>query len=169
MHDLLEELRRWLDEQTITPGNIDDIRRQCCMPWSSAWNMRVREETANRENRHTMNLTLEQIARVCHEANRAYCAVLGDHSQQPWDAAAEWQRKSVIEGVKFALDNPHAPASHQHDAWLQDKLDAGWKHGPVKDPAKKEHPCIVPYDRLPAGQRCKDALFKAVVSALSGE
>ena len=25
-------------------------------------------------------LTVEQIARVCHEANRAYCMSIGDHS-----------------------------------------------------------------------------------------
>ena len=31
----------------------------------------------------------EQIARVCHEVNRAYCKALGDESQLPWvDAPA---------------------------------------------------------------------------------
>lgn len=51
-----------------------------------------------------------EIARVCHEVNRAYCAALGDLSQPPWADAPEWQRKSALNGVAFALCNPVAVA-----------------------------------------------------------
>ena len=104
---------------------------------------------------------------VCHEANRAYCASIGDTSQLPWSEAAEWQRQSAIKGVEFAITNPHALASAQHDAWLEDKRKDGWTYGPVKDSEKKEHPCFVPYDVLPVEQQLKDALFKVVVGALT--
>ena len=30
-------------------------------------------------------LTLNDIARVCHEVNRAYCQALGDNSQVEWN------------------------------------------------------------------------------------
>jgi hypothetical protein len=33
-------------------------------------------------------MTLEQIARVAHEVNRAYCQALGDQSQPAWEDAA---------------------------------------------------------------------------------
>lgn len=108
------------------------------------------------------------VAIVCHEANRAYCATLGDHSQKPWEEAEQWQRDSAIRGVEFAVANSDAPASAQHDAWLKDKLADGWKYGPVKDPSKKEHPCIVEYEALPLEQRLKDSLFKAIVRGLRG-
>jgi hypothetical protein len=49
---------------------------------------------------------------------------------------------------------------------MADKEADGWKHGPVKDPEKKEHPCMVPYGQLPAEQRAKDYLFIAVVKAM---
>lgn len=111
--------------------------------------------------------TKESIAKVCHEANRAYCQSIGDNSQLPWEEAAAWQRESAIKGVEYALTNPDAPASAQHEAWLKDKLADGWKYGPVKDAEKKEHPCCVPYEELPVEQQKKDALFKAVVAALS--
>jgi hypothetical protein len=107
----------------------------------------------------------EQIARICHETNRAYCESIGDTSQRPWESAMEWQRTSAIKGVEFALANPDAAASAQHDAWLRDKIQDGWVYGPVKDPVKKEHHCIVPYDQLPIEQRLKDHLFKAIVRA----
>lgn len=108
---------------------------------------------------------INQIAQVCHEANRAYCEAIGDQSQKPWNDAAQWQRESAIAGVKFALAHPDAPASAQHDAWLKDKQDSGWIYGPVKNPETKEHPCIVPYSDLPAEQRVKDRLFRHIVQA----
>ena len=46
---LRRELCLWLDQQVITGDNIGDIRRQCFVPWDSAWNGIVREETAARE------------------------------------------------------------------------------------------------------------------------
>ena len=108
----------------------------------------------------------ENIARVCHEANRAWCAVNGDDSQKPWDQAEQWQRESAIAGVRFALANPDAPDSAQHDAWMNDKLRDGWIYGPVKDAAAQTHPCLVPFDQLPAEQQAKDRLFRAIVAAL---
>jgi hypothetical protein len=112
-------------------------------------------------------MTNIQIAQVCHEANTAYCRVIGDHSQKHWDDAEEWQRESAIKGVEFALANPEAPALAQHDAWLADKEAAGWTFGTVKDATNKKHPCMVSYENLPLEQRLKDSLFKAVVKGLS--
>ena len=48
-------------------------------------------------------MDIELIARVCHEANRAYCAALGDASQAEWDKASDWQKDSVRNGVLFNL------------------------------------------------------------------
>lgn len=111
-------------------------------------------------------MTVEQIAEVCHETNRAYCTTLGDNSQPPWAEAPEWQRMSAVNGVRFHLDNPDAKPSHSHESWLAEKEANGWKYGPLKDPDKKEHPCFVPYEELPAEQKAKDALFIGVVHAL---
>jgi hypothetical protein len=113
------------------------------------------------------HLTVTAIAAVCHEANRALCAGLGDYSQPTWPEAPEWQVQSAVTGVKFNLANPDAPASASHDSWLAEKERDGWKYGEVKDPEKKEHPCFVPYEALPEAQQAKDHLFKAVVAALA--
>lgn len=111
-----------------------------------------------------MNVT--DIAKVCHETNRAYCQAIGDNSQPPWEEAPDWQRTSAINGVEFHLNNPGSKPSHSHEEWLKEKEATGWKYGPVKDSAKKEHPCFVPYDALPEEQKAKDALFVGVVNAL---
>lgn len=112
-------------------------------------------------------MNTEDIARVCHEINRAYCAALGDNSQPPWEEAPEWQRSSAVNGAKHMLGNPGAKPSDSHESWLKEKAADGWKYGPVKDPEKKEHPCFVPYDELPVEQKVKDYLFQAVVRTLA--
>ena len=112
-------------------------------------------------------LTNEEIARTAHEANRAYCAAIGDNSQPQWDDAPEWQRQSAITGVDFLQKNPAAPPSASHDSWLAEKRRDGWTWGAVKNPDTKEHPCFVPYDDLPTEQKAKDYIFGAVVKTLS--
>lgn len=111
-------------------------------------------------------MDIAKVAKVCYDANRSYCASIGDHSQLVWEDAPEWQRSSAFKGVLFHFENPNASPSASHDSWLKEKIDNGWVHGLVKDPEKKEHPCIVPFDQLPLEQQKKDILFKAVVDAL---
>lgn len=109
----------------------------------------------------------EQIARACHEVNRAICEAAGDTSQKSWNEAEQWQRDSALRGVTYAIANPNGPASGQHDAWMADKIADGWVHGSAKDVIAKTHPCIVPYDELPFDQRVKDHTFRAIVATLT--
>lgn len=111
------------------------------------------------------NVIIVAIAAACHSANRAYCIGIGDNSQPEWKDAPEDTKKSAIAGVERALEG--ATPEKMHEAWVAHKRADGWRYGPVKDPVKKEHPCIVAYEKLPALQRKKDELFLAVVSALA--
>ena len=111
--------------------------------------------------------TVEDVAKVAHEANRAYCETQGDYTQPHWEDAPEWQKESAKNGVKFYLENPLAGAPDSHESWLKEKVEAGWVYGPTKDPEKKEHPCCVPYDQLPESQQAKDYLFRGVVHSFT--
>lgn len=113
-----------------------------------------------------MKLGILLIAKVAHQTNKAYCQSIGDYSQPDWVHTPEWQIKSAINGVQFHLDNPNAGPAASHESWLREKELDGWKYGEVKDAGKKEHPCYVPYDKLPAEQKVKDALFIGVVRAM---
>ena len=111
-------------------------------------------------------MTETDIARACHEANRAYCQALGDMSQPAWDDAPEWQRSSALMGVRLHLNNPDAGPQASHESWMAQKVAEGWVYGPTKDPEAKTHHCIVPFDQLPREQQAKDFIFRAVVHAL---
>ena len=115
----------------------------------------------------TSGASAGQIARVAHEVNRAYCQALSDNSQPTWEDAPQWQRDSALLGVKLHTENPNAGAQASHESWMSQKLAEGWEYGPTKDPEAKRHPCIVPFDALPAEQQAKDHLFRGVVHAVS--
>jgi hypothetical protein len=106
------------------------------------------------------------IAKVCHQANKAWCESEGDESQLDWAFAEQWQRDSAVKGVEFRLANPDAGPDAQHNAWSADKVADGWIYGEVKDAEKKTHPCLVPFDQLSLFQQKKDKLFSAIVDAL---
>lgn len=111
-------------------------------------------------------LNRTNIARVCHEANRAVQIATNDPAVSPaWDDAPEWQRDSAIEGVQKALDG--ATPEQLHESWSAFKRDGGWVYGETKNETAKTHPCLVPYDELPEEQKHKDALFSAIVSTLA--
>ena len=44
-------------------------------------------------------------------------------------------------------------AKNAHDTWAQQRLAEGWRYGPQRDDAKKEHPDLVPYEELPESEK----------------
>jgi hypothetical protein len=112
--------------------------------------------------------TTDDIARVCHEANVAYCHVLGDPALAGWDGLGDDYRESARAGVRFALEKKSS-AAEQHAAWMAERLAQGWRHGTKLDRVAKIHPNLVPYDQLPPAQRRKDRLFRAIVHALADD
>ena len=110
---------------------------------------------------------VERIARVVHEALRAWAAAHGQESYPHWRQAKAWMKQSTRESVAFVLDHPDAGPGAQHDQWMAQKRRDGWRYGEVKDTGAKTHPMMVPFDDLPAMERAKDALLIAIVQALS--
>ncbi len=111
-------------------------------------------------------MKVEDIARVCHEVNRAYCQSQGDMSQAPWDDSPGWQQVSAMNGVMLHLNHPESGPQASHISWMKEKDEQGWVYGPVKDPEKKQHPCMVPFAELPVAQQAKDFIFREVVHQL---
>jgi len=136
------------------------------MPSQTPLSSSVEKAINDRRNKIMESILIPEVidvAKACHEINRAYCQAIGDDSQPSWDDAPEWQRTSAINGVKFHLSNPDASPSASHESWLAQKTAEGWKYGTVKNPDLKEHPCFVHYSDLPTEQKAKDYLFKQTV------
>ena len=109
---------------------------------------------------------IERIARVMHEAMRAWQVANGEDAAPPWSRAPKWMRESSVKSVVWRVKNPAAPIAAQHDQWLIQKKADGWKRGRTKDEARKTHPMMVPYGDLPEVEKRKDALANAVIDSL---
>lgn len=103
-----------------------------------------------------------KIAQLCHQVNKAYCEAIGDTSQDDWEGSPEWQKESALNGVRFHLSGNSKTPEESHNSWLKEKEADGWSYGETKDTVNKKHPCFVPYEQLPASQKAKDYIFKAI-------
>jgi RyR domain len=108
----------------------------------------------------------EQVARICHEANRALQYVQEDSLPSvPWDAESPEVMAGTTEGVAMARQGTTPRESHWN--WVRARIEQGWERGDDKDPERKTHPNLVSYEALPADQKDKDRLFLAIVTALT--
>lgn len=54
-----------------------------------------------------------------------------------------------------------------HKSWMNRRKTEGWQYGPTRDDQKKEHPGIVPYEKLPEEEKEVDRqTVKATLSYL---
>lgn len=109
---------------------------------------------------------IENIARTAHGANLEWCQSHGDWSITPWVDAPDWQKESVMDGVRFHVNNPSMSPEQSHENWCKFKEKDGWVWGERKDPVAKTHPCLLDYWDLPFHHRMKDHIFRAVVHAM---
>lgn len=47
-------------------------------------------------------------------------------------------------------------AKNVHEVWSQSRMEEGWTYGPVRDDARKQTPCLVPYEDLPEIEKAYD-------------
>ena len=116
-------------------------------------------------NQVTAGFAYEDVAKICHEANKAYCVTIGDNTQPSWEDAPEWQKESAINGVRFHCLNENTTPADSHNSWLKEKTKQGWAYGGIKDVENKLHPCFTAYENLPKSQQVKDYIFKNIVEA----
>lgn len=110
--------------------------------------------------------SVDQIAQVCYEANRALCAVTGSSMPPEWGKASCEAVESAVHGVIEVFNG--ATEETLHRSWMREMFNRGWVYGPNKDALKRTHPSLMPYAQLPAAERAKDVLFLAIVEALKG-
>jgi hypothetical protein len=68
------------------------------------------------------------------------------------------QLQSLMNGVRYALDNPDMTPEQNHENWMKCKSEQGWIYGAVKDFERKTHPDMVPFNELPKVEKDKDIM-----------
>jgi hypothetical protein len=114
-----------------------------------------------------MALSINEIAKICYAANRAYCQTHGDVAHPSWQTLPGAKRLAMIRGVGLALEQPEITPEQLHRAWVHDQIAHGWIHGKIKDAFLKTHPNICSWESLRPEQQEKDRLFLAIVRTFS--
>lgn len=47
-------------------------------------------------------------------------------------------------------------AKNVHEVWAQSRIEQGWTYGKERNDALKHHPCLIPYEELPEGEKAYD-------------
>src|SRR5262245_29470430 len=68
-------------------------------------------------------------------------SLVGEYQPTPLDTSAVVLTQSI-------LDLTEQLARNTHDVWARKRLADGWRYGPRRDDARKEHPDLVPYEQL---------------------
>lgn len=107
---------------------------------------------------------MERIAAACNSAIWFLQRGSGEQlAPTPWlkDAPA-WAVESTEDSVRAVWAGVTMEQLWQR--WAAAKRADDWVYGPVKDPAKKTHPCLVgDYSELPAREQHKDRVFVGVI------
>ena len=62
-----------------------------------------------------------------------------------------------VEGELIELRE--AIAENAHEVWAESRREEGWTYGPVRNDEKKQHPDMLPYNRLPESEKEYDRLM----------
>ncbi|HLV86626.1 MAG TPA: RyR domain-containing protein [Candidatus Sulfotelmatobacter sp.] len=68
------------------------------------------------------------------------------YKPQPVDTSAI----ELDEGLRAIIE---ALARNNHEVWARARAAEGWKYGPERNDARKEHPGLVPYEQLSEGEK----------------
>lgn len=81
-------------------------------------------------------------------------------NEGPYSAALfdQEQRNRRIEAMKKCASE-NTSDEERHKSWMEMHLKAGWVYGETFDPAKKTHPNLVEFDKLPHYTKSKARIF----------
>lgn len=123
-----------------------------------------------------MNISIEIVASMCHEANRKWCEAHGESGlHKPWEEETQEEKSISINAMRELLTN-HAfitkadismCAQRAWEKWKHEKTEQGWTYNPVKNRELKHHPCLVPYyDQLNKYEKTKDRIYIAMIKMI---
>lgn len=49
-------------------------------------------------------------------------------------------------------------AKNVHETWSEARMKEGWRFGPERNDAAKEHPCLIPFEELPDSEKAYDRI-----------
>ena len=58
--------------------------------------------------------------------------------------------------IHFTSEEIDRLAKREHERWMEERQEMGWRFAPDRDNARKLHPSLLPWENLPASEKEKD-------------
>jgi hypothetical protein len=58
--------------------------------------------------------------------------------------------------IHFTNQEMNRLAKQEHERWMKEREEMGWRYAPVRDSLRKLHPSVVPWEDLPESEKEKD-------------
>lgn len=106
---------------------------------------------------------LERRAWFVYEAGRLQAIAVGALVPEPWSDREPTFRDQFLEVIEMMCgSNRQSSPEELHDDWVKAYAAMGWVYGPQRDPERKTHPDLLPFNQLEPRERDKDAVFVAL-------
>jgi hypothetical protein len=90
-------------------------------------------------------------------SNRAFAAGVGEKLRAAGVAVVPAPLADPTTAPRLSGEQVEELAIAEHERWCRDLIADGWRHGPgPKDPERRLHPSLVPWDELSEEERDKD-------------
>ena len=106
------------------------------------------------------------IARIAYETVSQLAESIGIPGYLAWKDLDDREIYGFLRSVVFVIDYPMTTPDSLHNAWVQVKIDDGWKYGDEIDRRKKLHNHLQSFGYLTPFQRAEYFVFLAVVKSL---
>ena len=60
---------------------------------------------------------------------------------------------SDVELSREIMELSELISKNTHEVWSENRIKDGWTYGEERNDAKKEHPCLIPYEELPESEK----------------
>lgn len=111
--------------------------------------------------------TVDQIARVCWEMNRALQTADREAlPDDPWDAAPAYRQVILRQLVGKVANGDLGNPQEAHEFWRSSMQKAGWTEGQEKDPVRGIHPFLRPWSRLQDWERLAQVIGFSIITRM---
>lgn len=109
---------------------------------------------------------LADLAEIAYTAIRQHAIIFGQRATE-WDDLDADDQQLHLQLVREYIEHPNWTPEKLHQAWVDTRLLEGWHYAASINLEQRQHPLLVPYNKLSVFDQMKMRLIASVVEGLA--